>query len=53
MSEIQGKDLMGDRALGAYWERQFCRMMAKRGKMFTPLQIGRDQSAQAYDSQPS
>ena len=48
MSDIHCKDLAGDRRLGAFWERQFCLMMASRGKMFTPLQIGRTESAQAY-----
>ena len=41
-------DLSGDRRLGEYWERQFCVMMAERGKTFTPHQIGRQTSASAW-----
>ena len=37
-----------DRALGEYWEREFCRMAAGLGLSFTPMQIGRKASAQAY-----
>lgn len=47
----QCKDLQGDRALGEYWERQFCEMMADIGKVFTPMQIGRDKSASAWGKQ--
>lgn len=36
-----------DRALGDYWERVFCYMAATYGRSFTPLQIGRNDSAQA------
>lgn len=48
MGDRQCKDLQGDRSLGEYWERQFCVMAAQFGKSFTPMQIGRNGSAQAY-----
>ena len=48
MSDVQCQDLIGDRGLGAYWERELCREMARRGKAFTPLQIGRDNSAEWF-----
>lgn len=41
-------DLTGDRALGARWEREFCKLAALHGKMFTAHQIGRYRSAVAY-----
>jgi hypothetical protein len=41
-------DIHGDRAMGAYWERQFCILAANFNKVFTPMQIGREASAQAY-----
>jgi hypothetical protein len=37
-----------DRAIGALWERRFCFLAASHGKLFTPLQLGRDTSAQAF-----
>lgn len=38
-----------DRATGAYWERQFCRLATRYGRFLTPHQIGRPgQSASAY-----
>jgi len=37
-----------DRAIGAYWERQFCVLAKQYGFMFTPMQIGRTKSALAY-----
>jgi len=37
-----------DRKLGERWERQFCLLAAGMGKVFTPMQIGRDKSAQAW-----
>lgn len=45
-------NLSGDRKLGQYWERQFCVLAAQVGKAFTPTQIGREQSAQAYCRNP-
>jgi hypothetical protein len=42
------EDLSSDRGLGEYWERQFCKMAARCGFWFTPMQIGRNKSAQAY-----
>lgn len=45
---LQCADLQGDRELGQYWERAFCRLAAKTGRWFSPLQIGREESAQAY-----
>lgn len=37
-----------DRALGEYWEREFCKMAWRVGLSFTPMQIGRTLSVQAY-----
>lgn len=37
-----------DRDIGAKWERNFCKLAAKHGLMFTPMQIGRTSSAVAY-----
>ena len=39
-----------DRDIGAKWERNFCKLAAKHGLMFTPMQIGRTSSAVAYTS---
>jgi len=47
------RDVKGDRAIGAYWERQFCVLAARYNRTFTPMQIGRDASAQAYSSGPA
>lgn len=41
-------NLQADRKMGEYWERMFCVMMADRGKMFTPMQIGHNGSVTAY-----
>lgn len=41
-------DVQSDRALGALWDRNFCRLAASYGKMFTAHQIGRKTSATAY-----
>lgn len=41
-------NLQGDREIGAFWEREFCKLAAKHGRSFTPHQIGRPKSAQAY-----
>lgn len=40
--------LEADRALGAFWERQFCVLASRYGLTFSPLQIGREGSALAY-----
>jgi len=48
MNERHCRNLKADRKLGEYWERQFCTMMADAGKMFTPMQIGRTESASAW-----
>lgn len=45
---IQCKDLQADRSLGEFWERQFCFMAANHHLSFTPIQIGRPESAQAF-----
>lgn len=45
---IHCNDVGIDRRLGEYWERVFCCMMAERGKMFTPMQIGRSTSVAAF-----
>ncbi len=42
------QDLVRDRTLGQYWERQFCKMARDYGFMFTPMQIGRKESVVAY-----
>lgn len=42
------QDLNGDRKLGGYWEREFCKMAADFDKIFTPMQLGRDTSIVAY-----
>jgi hypothetical protein len=47
MSDLRGKDISADRRMGEYWERQFCKMAALRGRAFTPHQIGREQAARA------
>ena len=41
-------DNASDRATGAYWEREFGIMAAKNGKVFSFMQIGRNESAQFY-----
>ena len=48
MSDVHCQDLNADRLLGTHWEREFCKEMARRGKAFTPLQIGRDMSAEWF-----
>jgi len=40
-------DNRADRKVGEYWERKFCRMAAEKNMVFTPMQIGRQDSAQA------
>lgn len=47
-NSIHCRDLAGDRKAGEYWEREFCKMAAKIGKSFTPMQIGRTGSTAAY-----
>lgn len=37
-----------DRRVGAYWERQFCKMAAVRGRSFSPLQLNHSGAAAAY-----
>lgn len=44
-------NLVADRNVGAHWERCFCVHAAKAGKSFTPMQIGRNESA-AWFSRP-
>jgi len=41
-------DIQSDRELGAYWEREFCKLAARHGLVFTPIQIGLSKSAQAW-----
>jgi len=41
-------DLKGDRGLGEYWERQFCLLAFQEGYSFTPLQIGKNEAAVAW-----
>lgn len=42
-------NLESDRAIGDYWERQFCIMAADYGKSFTPLQIDKKNSVQIFN----
>lgn len=44
----QCTDLNADRKVGEFWERKFCLLAAKHGRSFTPHQIGRGKSAQAF-----
>lgn len=44
----QCSDNESDRKIGAYWERQFCKLAAERGVVFSPLQIDKAGSAAAY-----
>lgn len=44
-------NLKADRKLGELWERNFCKLAARHGLTFTPMQIGRAESAQAYSIQ--
>lgn len=41
-------DNRADRALGMTWERHFCELAATHGLVFSPLQIGRADSACAF-----
>lgn len=41
-------DINQDRDKGALWERNFCQILAENGRVFTPLQIGRESSAQCF-----
>jgi hypothetical protein len=41
-------NLSGDREVGAYWEREFCKLAARYGRSFTAHQIGREKSAVAW-----
>lgn len=38
-------DIKGDRAVGEHWERQFCVLAARFGKVLTPHQIGKPSAA--------
>ena len=48
MPDKRCQNLSVDRASGKYWEREFCVMAYKRGKIFTPHQWQRSESAVAY-----
>jgi len=41
-------DLAENRNIGKEWERNFCLLAARHGRMFTPHQIGRSRSAAAH-----
>jgi hypothetical protein len=43
-----GADNATDRATGAYWEAEFCRMARDHGKVFTPHQFKHDGPAMFY-----
>lgn len=47
MADEQCEDLTADRKIGEIWEKNFCRIAAKYGKIFTTNQIGREKSATA------
>lgn len=47
------RNLEADRALGDYWERQFCAIAGKYGRSFTAHQIGRPKSAQSIHREGS
>ena len=42
------QNLTSDRDIGAYWEREFAKMAARYGKVFSLLQVGRSTSAVFY-----
>jgi hypothetical protein len=44
----QCADIVSDRALGEYWEKQFCRMAVNLGRTVIPLQLKREGSIAAY-----
>lgn len=44
----QCQDILADRELGAFWEKQFGRLAMKKGLTVTPNQIGRSSSASAF-----
>jgi hypothetical protein len=47
-------DNAGDRKLGQFWEREFCKLATDyKGYMFTPMQIGHDGSIQAFSQTDS
>lgn len=48
MSDVQCVDLLSDRQVGDEWERNFCRLAAKYGNVFTAHQVGRTASARAW-----
>lgn len=45
---IQCADNATDRKIGEFWEKQFCAMAYERGKLFTPHQWKRENSAVAF-----
>lgn len=45
------EDNKADREIGQYWEREFCKLAGRYNFTFTPLQIGRPNSASAYNLQ--
>ena len=48
MDTVHCTDNKADRKVGEYWERQFCILAAAKKMVFTPMQIGRQGSAQAF-----
>ncbi len=50
MANNHGNNLKQDRALGEQWERNFCRWAFVYKKSFTPMQIGRTESAIAWET---
>jgi hypothetical protein len=44
-------DNKSDRGKGELWERNFCILAAQNGFVFTPMQIGRTKSAQAFSQE--
>ena len=49
MSSIHCANNQSDREKGQYWEKCFCNLAGRFGFVFTPLQIGRNGSAVAYE----
>ena len=46
----QCENLSADRKLGERWEREFCKLAAAQGFVFTPMQIGKESSAQFFSN---
>jgi len=47
---LHANNLTDDRALGTFWEEQFCLLAAQHGRAFTALQIGKQGAAISKDA---